>query len=275
MKLNDNNVRYIGKIQRFADDFYRVSENKIVTSEMIMNDVIISNDSNNNYMRGLVRDYKLAQSISRTKATVFEIMMCNAWEFYATYTLDGNKQERNNIEVFRKHFTVWLKNYNTRHNCNIKYIIIPEKHKEGKNFHAHGALMGLPVEHLTAFTLADKLPAKMLNKMKQGREFFNWKAYADKFGFVSLERIRSNEATAIYITKYITKDVDKTGIEVNKRMFYASKGLKRAELIHEGEIMRDYFPDFENDYVKIRTYSTLDEALALFTDETEGGADDE
>jgi len=250
-----------------------------------MADMIVNSDSTESYaglfggmsggaLRGLNHEDKLAQSLSRTRSTVFEIMLCNPWEYFATFTLNP-QYERDNINVFRKQFTAWVKNYNARNNLSIKYIFIPEKHKDGINWHGHGAIMGLPVEHLTAFKQTDKIPKKMKKLISKGRELYNWRAYSDKFGFVSLERIASHEATAIYITKYITKDVTKTGIEINKRMFYASKNLKRAEVLHEGEILRDYFPDFENEYVKIRTFSTLDEALMLFTDNRERSEENE
>jgi len=131
-------------------------------------------------------------------------MMCNEWEYFSTFTLNGNC-ERDNIEVFRKQFTAWLKNYNARNDCKVKYLFIPEKHKDGINWHGHGAIMGLPIEHLTKFKRTDKLPVKMIKKITAGRELYNWTAYADKFGFVSLENIHCHEATAKYITKYIKR----------------------------------------------------------------------
>jgi hypothetical protein len=197
--------------------------------------------------------------------------MCNEWEYFCTFTLNGEYQKRDNIDVFRKKFTAWLKNYNARNNCTIQYIFIPEKHKDGINWHGHGAIMGLPVEHLTAFKLTENIPRRLKTLIKQGREIYNWNAYTDKFGFVSLERIQSHEATAKYVTKYIAKSMNETDIEVNKRMFYASQGLKRADVIHEGEVLQEYQPDFENDYVKVKSFSSLDEALILFINDIERG----
>jgi hypothetical protein len=272
---------FIGKIQKYADDYYRVLEYKTVTAEAIQNgdigiicgvsfvDIVSGRES---AMRGINSDEKLAHSIARTRSKIFEIMLANPWEFFATFTLNEN-YERSNIEVFRRKFTVWLQNYNARSSCKVKYLFIPELHKDGTNWHGHGAIMGLPIEHLTKFAKSDKIPAKMKKMINAGRELFNWNAYADKFGFVSLERIHSHEATAKYLTKYITKSLSRNGIEVNKRLFYASQKLKRSEVLHEGEILCDYIPDFENDFVRIRTFSTLDEALALFKENTRGGAD--
>jgi hypothetical protein len=271
----------IGKLKRYTDDFYRVVENKIELSKSIEehNNIITFEDvkeiRNCVNKRGIFNDEKMAQSLSRTRSTIFEIMMCNEWEYFCTFTLNGEYQKRDNIDVFRKKFTAWLKNYNARNNCTIQYIFIPEKHKDGINWHGHGAIMGLPVEHLTAFKLTENIPRRLKTLIKQGREIYNWNAYADKFGFVSLERIQSHEATAKYVTKYITKNMSETDIEVNKRMFYASQGLKRAEILHEGEVLQEYQPDFENDYVKVKSFSSLDEALDLFAENERGGADNE
>ncbi|MCL2634963.1 MAG: hypothetical protein FWD34_10705 [Oscillospiraceae bacterium] len=278
-KVNSSNDKhiYIGKLKKYTDILFRVTENKTISSDMVSNCdyvkvdySIFDNDLNkSNCLTRGINDKKMLNSLSRTRSKVFEIMICNEWEYFATFTLNP-KYERDNIEVFRKQFTTWLKNYNARNNLSIRYIFIPEKHSDGINWHGHGAVVGLPVEHLTKFRRSDGITSRMKHFIKQGRELYNWNAYADKFGFVSLERIVSNEATAKYITKYITKDSDKTDIKVNKRMFYASKGLKRAEILHEGEILRDFVPDFENEYIKTKSFKTFNEALTLFTEDKGG-----
>jgi len=279
---NSEKTRYIGKLKKYTDNYFSVVENKNVTAEAIIayDNIMIINElfgsaagKREIFIRGLNCE-KTEQSLSRTRSTVFELVLCNEWNYFATFTLNG-RHERDNINVFRKKFTIWLKNYNVRNSTSIKYLLIPEQHRENadgkKCWHCHGVVMGLPAEHLTAFRLTDKLPLRMKKIIKNGRELYNWQSYADKFGFVSLERIQSIEATAKYITKYITKNVKKTEIEVNKRMFYASQGLKRAEILHEGEVLQDYEPDFENDYIRTKTFQTLDEALTLFAVETKGG----
>lgn len=265
----------IGKLRKYNDNYFRVTEMKSHPEETEVNNQNIVNNSglaekieNENPKKIVVRGVnteKLPESLSRTKSLVFEIMICNAWDYFATFTL-GNKYERNNIDVFRKTFMVWLKNYNARYNLSIKYLLIPEQHKDGKNWHLHGAIMGLPIEHLTPFLITGKLPIKMLNKIAMGSKLYNWTAYAEKFGYVSLEGIHSHKAISKYITKYISKDIKKTPIEFNRRMFWASHGLKRAEVLHEGEILQNFKPDFENDYIKTKAFENMEEALQLFAE---------
>ena len=146
----------------------------------------------------------------------------------------------------------------------IKYLLVPELHRDGKSWHLHGTLMGLPLSHLEQFQITDRLPYSMLRQIAHGIDLYNWMAYSVKFGYVSLSKVRSREATARYIAKYISKAFYAGAIEINRRMFYASKGLKRAEILAEGEVTKDFEPDYENNYVRIKNFDNSDDAMALF-----------
>ena len=104
----------------------------------------------------------------------------------------------------------------------------------------------------------------------EGRQIMNWKRYAESFGYVTCEPIRNLEATAKYITKYITKDLVSSQVGLNKNLYLCSHGLNRAETIYRGHIANDFQPDFCNDYVAIKTFKTEEEALTLFADDNEG-----
>ena len=77
---------------------------------------------------------------------------------------------------------------------------IPEMH-EDRAWHIHGLIKGLPAEYLALFSLEDKLPHKIRNKLIAGESVYNWTAYAEKFGYVCLEHIKNKEAIDNYITK--------------------------------------------------------------------------
>ena len=201
----------------------------------------------------VANDQKLKGNISRTKARIFEIAMCNPWEWFITCTLDQTKYARDDLETFRKDLAQFIRNQRKKRYCDIKYMLIPELHDDGINWHMHGLINGLPLEALKQFTLQDKIPTKMKRKICEGTMLYNWLDYAHKFGFVSLEAVRNSEAVSKYVTKYITKDLSKTVQEIGSRMFYSSQGLKGHELIARSTLARA--PDeweFENDYVKIK-----------------------
>jgi len=211
---------------------------------------------------------KLAHSLSRTKSTIFELALCNDWEYFVSLTLNPNSHDRTNIKAFKKKLLKWLNNYKQYHDTNIKYLLIPEQHADGA-WHMHGLLSGLPAEHLTAFSLKDKLPLPIRRKLKKGRTIYNWEKYAKAFGYVTVEEILNAEAISKYITKYITADLFKTRIDLNDHMYYCSLGLRRAAVIYKNHLTRDFEPDFENEYVKVKTFQSLEEAIYHFTDENE------
>ena len=93
--------------------------------------------------------------------------MCNPWEYFVTLTIDPAKYDRYNLKEFHKHNAQFVRDYNKKHGAKIKYLIIPEQHKDGA-WHEHGLFLGIPQSHLTAFTLDQKLPHKIRKKLKKG-----------------------------------------------------------------------------------------------------------
>lgn len=133
----------------------------------------------------------------------------------------------------------------------------------------HGLLMGLPIEHLKGLDRNEKLPIKMLIEINRGRKIYNWEAYAKAFGYITISKIRNIENISKYITKYITKELANTRISLNNHLYYCSKGLNRAKIICQGQLRQELDEDYSNEYVKIKTVHTLEEATKYFHDEKE------
>ena len=117
--------------------------------------------------------------------------------------------------------------------------------------------MGLPAGDLVSFAeyTKRKLPDYIRKKVSAGEEIYNWEAYEHKFGWCDIEPIRNRSAAAKYVTKYISKGLEDTCIEVNAKLYYCSKGLKRAEEMKKGTMVASIVPDFENDYVAVASTS--------------------
>jgi hypothetical protein len=194
----------------------------------------------------LPNDCKLKCNISRARARIFELAMCNSWEWFITCTLDPAKYARDDLETFRKDLAQFIRNQSKKWKCDLDYLFIPELHFDGINWHMHGLISGL-----TAGMVSDFIRGVHPDKLVDGG-YKNWSDYANKFGFVSLGEIRSLEQVAKYTMKYISKDVAKSVQEVGSRMFYNSQGLAGAELVKKGTIaVAPSQWDYENDYVKI------------------------
>lgn len=162
-----------------------------------------------------------AQSLIRSRVAVEELAHCNPWDWFATFTLDPQKYDRNDLASFKKDFARWVRHRKEKQGMDIKYLIVPERHKDGA-WHMHGLLAGVPDDDLSPF-VAGLHPKKLVDG-----GYSNWPRYADKFGFCSLGRVRSQEAVSRYILKYLTKDLARSNSGLNANLYSASQGLNRA-----------------------------------------------
>nr|CRY96366.1 hypothetical protein [uncultured prokaryote] len=176
--------------------------------------------------RGSVNISKLDESILRSKSKIFELAYCNEWDWFFTGTLNPNKQDRTDLELYHKQLCQWIRDYNKRYHLSIKFLLIPEKHKDGKSWHMHGFLQGLPSEHLKQFQVGDIMGKALAVKVLKGDIVYNWEPYQNRFGFCDLEPIRNAEAVSKYITKYINKELANSVTELNAHTYYHSRRIK-------------------------------------------------
>ena len=200
---------------------------------------------------------KLNNNIIRARTTVRELGYCNPWDLFFTFTINQQFYDRYNLADFRKVLSQWIRDYNKKHNLKIKYLLIPEQHKDGA-WHFHGFLMGLPVSHLKQFQKGDIMGKHIADRVVAGDTVYNWQAYRGKFGFCSLEPIRNKERAVNYILKYITKDLAQSVDSLGAHLYYASKGLKRAEELKRGKLLQEVPIDFQNEHCKISNFSAKD-----------------
>ena len=186
-----------------------------------------------------VNKEKLANNISRARTKIFEYAICNNFEYFVTLTVDGSKLDRYDLGEYIKKLGQFIRNYRRKYEANIQYLLIPEKHTDGA-WHMHGLLKGIPKEHLT------------VNKYG----YKDWEEYSKRFGYISIDDIRSQIAVSKYITKYISKSIN-TGRGVTdkeSKLYYCSRGLKKHVKIDEGTLnsiqLNNIYFDFENDYIK-------------------------
>lgn len=222
--------------------------------------------------KGSINDEKLLCNLSRTKSTIYELAMCNEWDFFCTFTLDKTKYDRYNLAKFRIDFTQMIRDLRKKYSCDISYLLIPERHKDGA-WHMHGFITGIPSCELRVFTLQEKLPKYITNKLNQNVSVFEWLSYRQKFGFCDLEKIRDKNRCSSYVTKYITKDLLESVKELNHKAYYCSQGLKRAVEIKRGHLVECPAYDYSNDYVKVKWFDkeTTETIIDFFEKVNESG----
>lgn len=194
---------------------------------------------------------KLPKNVYRARSTIYELAYCNAWDWFFTGTIDGGKCDRTDLDGYRKKLSQMIRNYTKRTDANIKYLIVPELHSDCKNWHVHGFLQGLPVEHLHRFVIGDQMSSYIAKKVRKGQEVYSWKKYQDTFGWCDLEPIASHDGACKYVTKYISKALDKSVSDMGKHMFYASQGLHRRQRVFLDDCksaMLDYLNNHPQSY---------------------------
>lgn len=208
---------------------------------------------------------KLQEHLVRARTKIFEIAMCNNWEYFCTFTISPEKYDRYNLSGFYKDFAQYIRNQNRCHNADIKYLLIPEMHKDGA-WHLHGLMSGLPEIVLRKFTLGEKLPRYIRDQLLLGRSIYEWCGYSHRFGFCDIEKIRNLEACCKYVVKYITKDIGRSVREFHAKLYYCSKGLNRPTVVYEGEDNETIaFPDFANVWMDRKDFFSFGDALEYST----------
>lgn len=200
---------------------------------------------------------RFKQSVARAKRRIFELAICNEFQFFCTFTQDEKKRDRFDLKEFRKDFAQFVRNLNRgrTEDEKIKYLLIPEKHKNGA-WHMHGLLKGLTDKDLRKFSLEETLPYRIRNAIKSGETVYNWETYSRKFGYFTCTEIKNLSACSRYITKYVTKDMQSNNLEAGAHLFFASQGLKSKEILlyhYDGKLQIGDW-DFENKYVKIKEF---------------------
>lgn len=177
---------------------------------------------------------RFENNLSRAKSRVLECGYCNEWEYFVTLTLDGSLRDRYDLPAFVKALGVWIKLYNRKFHTKLKYVLIPEQHKDGA-YHMHGLLSGV----------------SPLSLKTNEHGYKDLPFYRERFGYISLSPLASKDKAVSYITKYISKGFSQTEIDSGKHLYYCSQGLNKREYIQHLNVPSDYPMDFENTYCGI------------------------
>jgi hypothetical protein len=187
---------------------------------------------------------KFESNVIRAKSKVIEYGLCNSFDMFITATLDSKKYDRYNLEKFRKNFTQFIRNQKRLTGRDLIYVLIPEPHQDGA-WHFHGLVGGWDWQELKKFE-KDKHPDKLV----EGGFRYDPKIL-ERFGYNSFAKIKSQTAVAKYITKYITKDITISNMVLGSHIYYASNGLKGADIVAQGVVSEIKTKiDFENEFCK-------------------------
>jgi hypothetical protein len=191
------------------------------------------------------------RSLRRTQKELQDLIECNPFEWFGTFTFDPKKIDRHDEQAVKKAMTSFL-NHAKRKSPNMTYILVPERHKDGA-IHFHGLL--------------GNFNGKMADSGSQWQKqpIFNVVDY--KLGFTNFTKIRDKAKTANYCRKYITKDMATT--QSSKKRYWRSRNLKQPlktynETINEvfakyaDKIDMTTGENWENDHIETTTFHLID-----------------
>lgn len=159
--------------------------------------------------------------------------------WFFTGTLAPTKWVRNDFSGFYKPFSRFL------HHKGIKYILVPEFHADGENIHLHGLFDSTIEPYLSMFDTRQTLPTYILNALESGEDVRNFPEYQKRFGYVSVSKVKNQDAISHYVSKYILKSIKDSECRVAHRRFYVSRGLNRPVFdIPSFDDLNSFEPDY-------------------------------
>jgi hypothetical protein len=174
----------------------------------------------------------LLRAKRRAKAHVSDIARCNDFTQFVTLTLDAEKLDRYDMKEITKKLTTWLQNRVDRKG--LKYLLIPEYHKDGA-IHFHGLFNDcLPRTESGLLSAPDgggaKRPADEAERdalLKQGfAPIFNLPDWG--YGFTTAIDLYGDRRKAVnYVVKYIGKYGSS---KIGGRYYYSGGKLSRPKI---------------------------------------------
>lgn len=185
-----------------------------------------SNNTELNNEKSVDNDRSIISSLNRTMNKIYEYARANDWDYFVTLTFNSsiNRYDYDECSNCMKRFL----NTTKKSNPNMKYIIVPELHKDGA-YHFHGIFSDIPnvkkvdsgVYSFGRYTWKkEKIPDKLLEKC---RLIYNMGRY--NYGYSDIQEVEDSKKTANYICKYITKEL--VVATKNKKRYWTSRNLNK------------------------------------------------
>ncbi|MBQ6414198.1 hypothetical protein IJI28_01055 [Candidatus Saccharibacteria bacterium] len=218
------NLRVITNITKEYPDMFKI----VVYKEP---KVFVKSDSVKRNREVVSEDYvPQVSSLQRTKSLIRDIVLCNDFELFCTFTFDPKKVDSFNLPATWGVMSRWLhhqRNLARERGKDFKYLIIPERHKSGR-WHFHALISGY-----SSTLKASNCVTPSLHRVYNLTSF--------RSGFTTAVFIDSKEGVSNYVTKYITKDFVTT---FNQRRFFCSRNLVRPKRSTNSIVLSTTLPLF-------------------------------
>ena len=169
-------------------------------------------------------EHSIESSVNRTINQIYMLSRANRWDYFITLTIDLQKLDSTDFNLISQKLNIWTNNLKKRYAPDLKYIIVPELHKDKRKWHFHGL-----------FANIGKMSLDFSGKVCIGKYIYDYvqKPFATKiyniplwkYGFSTATVIRDPSRASSYITKYVTKDLCR--VLPNKHRYLASQNVDK------------------------------------------------
>lgn len=169
-------------------------------------------------------EHSIESSVNRTINQIYMLSRSNRWDYFITLTIDLQKLDSTDFNLISQKLNIWTNNLKKRYAPDLKYIIVPELHKDKRKWHFHGL-----------FANIGKMSLDFSGKVCIGKYIYDYvqKPFATKiyniplwkYGFSTATVIRDPSRASSYITKYVTKDLCR--VLPNQHRYLASQNVDK------------------------------------------------
>lgn len=160
------------------------------------------------------KEHSIRVSMNRTINQIYGIARANSWDLFVTFTFDPKVVDRSDYHKISVLTRRWLNHLKDRYCSDLKYLIVPELHEDGVNWHIHGLLANV-----------EGLPLVDSGIAKKGKKIFNVPGW--KYGFSTVSYVEDNNRVSMYMCKYITKEL--CTMTERRRRYWASQNCTRID----------------------------------------------
>lgn len=159
----------------------------------------------------------IARSVRRSRRIINDYVLMNDFDLFITFTFNPKKVDRYDLDLCFLRMQSWLWRQQRAHDKSFRYIIVPEKHKDGA-IHFHALFGGY------------KGKLKKTKVIQNNKRVYNLSSF--RYGFTNVQYLDDDKLkTVAYLCKYITKDM---ALVSNRRRYWCSKGLLKPVKYYNG-----------------------------------------
>lgn len=186
-------------------------------------------------MREDRKEEYLERATRRAKTEAFDLVQCNPdMDMFATLTFDPQKVNRCSYDDTYDKLKNWLSNRVGRKG--LKYICVPEHHKDGQAIHFH------------MICNADGIETVDSGHKRDGKTIYNLKSW--KWGFSTVIHIGESETDRDRVAKYVYKYMGKQlGQRIGGRYFLHGGKMRKPVYVYSND-SREFFTENDVKYTR-------------------------